>query len=250
MVSHLCRPRLRQRRGRLGFQQDAIDDGLDGVVLAPVEGHGLGKVAHLAVDAGAEALLVELIEHFLELALAAADHGRHHRDALAGSQLQDALHDLLRRLPGDGPSAVRAVGRAHRGVQQAQIVVDLGDRAHGRSRAAAGGLLLDRDGRAQAFDGVHVGPLDLVEELACVRRQRLHVPPLALGINGVEGQGTLARAGQSRDHRQRIAGNADVDILEIVLARPAYRNVRDGHFGKRGKEPRDITLGSYAVFTL
>ena len=61
------------------LEHDAVDDGFDGVVLALLERDGLGEVAHLAVDAGAEALLVEGFEQFLELALAAADDGRDRR---------------------------------------------------------------------------------------------------------------------------------------------------------------------------
>jgi hypothetical protein len=107
---------------------------------------GLGEVAHFAVDAGAEALLVELIEQVFELAFAAADDGGHDGDALAHAELEDALDDLFGGLAGDGAAAVGAVGRADRGVEQAQVVVDLGDGADGGAGAAAGGFLLDGDG--------------------------------------------------------------------------------------------------------
>ncbi len=89
----------RWRRGRTrvlgGLQQDPVDDGFDGVVLALIEGRGLGHVDQLAVDAGAEALLVELVEQILELAFAAADNGGHDRDALAGAHLENSLDDLF-----------------------------------------------------------------------------------------------------------------------------------------------------------
>ena len=121
------------------------------------------------------------------------------------------------------------MGRAHRGVEQAQVVVDLGDGSDGGAGAAAGGLLLDGDGRAKALDRVHVGPLDLIEELAGIGGERLDVAALSLGIDGVEGKRTLARAGEPGDHRERIAGNAHIDIAQVVLARPAHRDVSDGH---------------------
>ena len=120
-------------------------------------------------------------------------------------------------------------GRAHRGVEQAQVVVDLGDGADGGTRAAAGGLLLDGDGRAEAFDGVHVGPFDLVEKLARVGRKRFDVAPLALGIDGVEGERALAGAGETGDDGQRVAWDAHIDVAQIVLARPAHRDVSNGH---------------------
>jgi hypothetical protein len=43
----------------------------------------LGEVVDFAIDAGAEALLVELVEEIFELALAAAHDGRHDGDAFA-----------------------------------------------------------------------------------------------------------------------------------------------------------------------
>ena len=46
--------------GRL--QQDAVDDGFYGVVLALVERGRLGEIYDLAVDAGTKALLIKLIQ--------------------------------------------------------------------------------------------------------------------------------------------------------------------------------------------
>ncbi len=85
-AAHLCRRwNCRHGRSNVGFQQDAVDDGFDGVVLALVEEHGLGKVADLAVDAGAKSLLINLIQQILKLSLAASHNGRHDRDALAAA---------------------------------------------------------------------------------------------------------------------------------------------------------------------
>ena len=78
-----------------GFEDDAVDDGFDGVVLALFEAHALGEFDHLAVDAGAEALLVERFELFAELALAAADDGSVDGDALAGGEAGDAFYNLF-----------------------------------------------------------------------------------------------------------------------------------------------------------
>src|SRR5208282_4554772 len=115
---------------------------------------------------------------------------------------------LLRGLAGYRPAAVGAVGCAYGGVEQAQVVVDFGDGADGGAGAAAGGLLLDGDSGAEAFNGVHVGPLDLVEELAGIGGEGLNVAALTLGINRIESKRTLARAGQSGDHSKGVAGNA------------------------------------------
>src|SRR5262249_2278177 len=80
-------------------------------------------------------------------------------------------------------------------------------------------LLLDRDRGGEPVDRVAIGLLHPLEELARVRRQRLDVSTLALGIEGVEGERRLARARQAREHDQPLARDVDVDALQIVGAR-------------------------------
>ena len=183
------------------LEDDAVDDGFDGVVLALLEAHAFGELGDLAVDARAKALLVERFELFAELALAAADDGGVDGDAFAGSEGDDAFDDLVGGLAGDGAAAVGAVRLADARVEEAQVVVDLGDGADGGAWAARGGLLLDGDSRREAVDGVDVGALHLVEELAGVGRERLDVAALAFGVDGVEGERGLSRAGEAGDHR-------------------------------------------------
>ena len=117
--------------------------------------------------------------------------------------------------------AVRAVRDADARVEQPQVVVDLGDRADGRARVARRRLLVDRDRRRQALDEVDVGLVHLAEELPGVRRQRLDVAALALGVDRVERQRRLARARQTGEHDQLVAREHEVDVAEVVLARPA-----------------------------
>ncbi len=64
----------------------------------------------LAVDArSCVALLCQLVEEAFVLALATTDDGREHLEASAVLELEDAVDDLLRRLPGDLFAAVRTV---------------------------------------------------------------------------------------------------------------------------------------------
>ena len=176
----------------------------------------------LAVDPGPrEALGLELPEQLDVLALAAADDRGEHLEPRALLERQDAVDDLLRGLPLDRRAAGRAVRPAGAGVEQAEVVVDLGDRADGGAGVLGGGLLVDRDRRRQALDEVDVGLVHLAEELAGVRRQRLDVPALALGEDRVERQGRLARPGEPREDDQGVAGQVEGDVLEVVLARAA-----------------------------
>src|SRR5205807_8260813 len=95
-------------------------------------------------------------EDLAVLSLAPLHHWRgDHQPGLLGER-QHLVGDLLDRLPADLATAVRTVGVTNARVQQAKVVVDLGDRAHRRPRVATGPLLIDADGRAQTLDVVDV----------------------------------------------------------------------------------------------
>ena len=163
----------------------------------------------LAVDLHAqEALGAQLLERLAVLALAPAHDRREDHEARALLELHDLVDDLLGRLAGDRLAAVVAVRLADARPQQAQVVVDLGDRADRRPRVARRRLLVDRDRRRQALDRVDVRLVHLAEELARVGAQRLDVAALALGVDRVERERRLARARQAGDDHQRVAREA------------------------------------------
>ena len=138
---------------------------------------------------------------------------------MPSSIVEHLVDDLLRRLPRDLLATHRAVRRARPGVQQTQVVVNLGDGADRRPRVAVGRLLVDRHRRRQTFDEVDVGLVHLAEELARVRRQRLDVTALALGEDRVERQLDLPEPGQPGEHDQAVAGQIEIDPSQIVLTR-------------------------------
>ena len=205
-----------------GAAHQPVDDHLDGVVL--VAGEAIpafrAEVDELAVDPGpGEALLGQLAQQTLVLALAPAHDGREHLEARALLELEHAVDDLLGRLAGDDPAAVRAVRHPDARVEQAEVVVDLGDGADRAARVARRRLLVDRDRRRQALDEVDVGLVHLPEELAGVRGERLDVAALALGVDGVERERRLARAREAGEHDQLVARQFEVDVAEVVLPR-------------------------------
>ena len=105
------------------------------------------------------------------------------------------------------------------------MVGDLGDRADGAARALADALLLDRDGGREAFDRLDLGAGELVEELARVAREALDITSLALGVERVEGEARLAGAGGARDDDEAVAGDRDVDVLQVVRAGAVDRDL-------------------------
>ena len=146
-----------------------------------------------------------------------------------GRQRQDAADDLLAGLGRDRPAALRAVPAADPGVEHAQEVVNLGDRADGRPRIVAGRLLRDRDRRAQAADVVDLGLGHLAQKLPGEGGQTLDVPPLPLGIERVERQRALARAGDAGQADELVARQSHVDAAEVVLAGALDDDIGSGH---------------------
>ena len=148
-------------------------------------------------------------------------------------------------LANEGLAGFGRVLGAGLGVEQAEEVVDLGDRGHGRLAAAAGNALLDGDGRRQPGDAVDVRALHLLDELPGVGGHAVEEPPLALGEQDVEGEGGFAGAGQAGDDDELIARYLEVDVLQVVLAGAAnFYEVRRRGDRKKGRGGDSSTGGS------
>ena len=198
---------------------EAVDDHVDRVLDLLFESRRLRERDDLAVDHGAAVpLRPQLGEEVDELALAGPHHRREDLEACPVGQLEEPIDDLLRTLPGDRLAAHGAMRPPHPGVEEAQVVVDLGDRADRRARVAVRRLLVDGDRRRQTLDEVDVGLVHLPEELPGVGGQGLHVAPLALGEDRVEGERGLARSREAGEDHERVPGDVDMDVLEVVLA--------------------------------
>jgi hypothetical protein len=158
--------RLRQALLGLGPDLEAVDHDVDVVLELAVELRRFLELEHLVVDARAhEALRAHLLEHLDVLALAAAHHRRQQHPGRLRGQGQHLVHHLRHALRFQRDTVVRAARHADAREQQAQVIVDLGDGADGRARVVRGGFLLDRNGRRQALDRVHVGLLHHRQEL-------------------------------------------------------------------------------------
>jgi len=221
---------------QVGTHLETVDHDLDGVLLLLVQLGQVVEFVELAVDPRAdEALGAHFLEHREVLALALANDRReqHQLGALGHRQyLIDHLADGL-RLQRD--VVVRAARRTDAGIEQAQVVVDLGDGADGGARIVRGGLLLDGDRRGQPFDGVHVGLFHHREELPGVGGERLHIAALPLCVERVEGQGRFSGAGQAGDHDEFVAGEGEVDVLQVVGTSPTDQDLVQNSLAWRAK---------------
>ena len=201
----------------------AVDHHVDRVLQVLLQARRGIEVVHRAVDAHPrKALRAQLFEKVRLLALASGNHRGEHHQATVLRQLRQLVDHLRHRLRLERKAMVRAIGRAGARVEQAQVVVDLGHGADGRARVVARALLLDGDRRRKSLDQVDVRLRHQLEELARVGRQALHVAPLAFGVQRVERERALARAGEAGNHHQAIARQLDIQVLEIVGARAAH----------------------------
>ena len=183
------------------------------------------EIGNDAVYPGAnETVGDQFAEDVLVLALAIGHDRRQQHDAATLGQSGHLVDHLADGLGVECGAVLGAARLAHTGEEQAQIVVDLGDRADGGARVVGCRLLFDGNGWRKPFDVIDIGFLHHREKLAGVSRQRLHVAPLPLGIERVECQRRLSGTGQSRDHDQPVARNVEVDVLQIVRTRAAHLN--------------------------
>ena len=186
----------------LRLDHQPVHHDLDVVFFVFVQLDLLVQVIKAAVgpDAG-KAAPAGVFKDLLIFALPPPDHRRENGDAGALGQGHQLVDDLIHRLLADLPAALGAVGNADPRPEQAEIVVDLRNGAHSGAGVFGGGLLVDGDGGGETLDGVHIGLLHLAEKHPGIAGERLHIPPLALGIDGVEGKAALAGAGDAGDHR-------------------------------------------------
>ena len=119
----------------------------------------------------------------------------------------------------DGDVAGGAELRAELHVEQAQEVIDLGERGHRALAAAAAGALLDGHRGRDAVDRIHVRARRGLHELARVGVQRFEIAALAFVEDDVERQRGFARARHAGDDRERFARNRDVDVAQVMFAR-------------------------------
>ncbi len=230
--------RVGEARAQPVSHHEPVDDDRDRMPHLLVEVDRLLEQAVLAIDLHArEAVGAELLEQILVLALAGADDRRVDREPGALRERQHLLDDLLGRLARDLAPARGAVRAADACVEQAQVVVDLGDGANGRARVAGGRLLVDRDGRREPLDRVDVRLVHLAQELARVGRERLDVAALALGVERVEGQARFPGARKTGDDDQPLARQLDGDVAEVVLPRTSDDDGVPPHMVNASRRP-------------
>ena len=177
--------RIREPRPALGRHGEAVDDHQELVRLRDVGARRqLLEMRERALDHHAqESLRAEILHDHLVCDEVAQPEREGDRESRALGKRKHLIGDGLHRVALHLAPAHRAKRVAHPRPEEPQEVVDLGGGAHGGARRLGGIRLLDRDGGGEPVDEVDGGLLHALEELPCVRRQRLHVSPLPLGVD-------------------------------------------------------------------
>ena len=199
----------------------------------------------LTIDTHAgKAISAGLQEDILELTLAVAGDRREDEPLATGCLREDLIDNLFRGLRADASTTFGTVGLTDPGVQDAQVVVDLGDGANGRPRILGCRLLFNGNGRRETDDCVNGRFLLVSQELARVAGEAFDVASLPLGVQGVEGERRLARTGDAGEDHQGIARDGDRDVLEIMFARTLDEDVVWTH--QRSPSPARSARTTYA----
>src|SRR5262249_4255988 len=90
---------------------------------------------------------------------------------------------------------------------------------------------------------VDVGLRHLCDEPLGVAGERLHVPPLAFRVDGVEREARLARTREAGDDDEAVARNLERDVLEIVHARALNGDGRAGRSLQAGRSGETVCVG-------
>jgi len=157
--------------------------------------------------------------------LGAQEGGQQH-GALARRLAEELRHALIERAARHHAAVLRAMLAAPERPEQPGVVRHLGRGGDGAAGRVAAGSLLDGEHGGQAMDEIHVGPVELIEDLAGLRGEALHVFAVALGIERIEGERGLAGAAGAGEDDQAAAREAHLEIAEIVLPGALDVNVR------------------------
>ena len=196
----------------------AVHNQLNIVGLIAVQLHIVGQLADFTIDPYTqEPFLCHLGEKFAIMALARLYQRGKDDNVLAVVVLVDKLQDVLLGVFHHALAAHMRVGDSHAGIKQADKIVYLGHRAHGRAWVLVGGLLLDGDDWTESVDAVHIGSFNIADKAPCIGRECFHIAALPFGMYGVESQARLAAAAEAGEDNKLVARNIDIDILQVML---------------------------------
>ena len=137
-------------------------------------------------------------------------------DTEAGRALAVGMGRIERgRLPGSRSFVGIGGERRDSREEEPQRVSSADQGSDGRLRVGVRALLIDREARAEAGDGIDVGAIVGDQELADVGRQPFQVPLLAQRMDRVDRQRALPASGHAGEGDQRALRDPDIEVLQV-----------------------------------
>ena len=143
--------------------------------------------------------------------------------------LHRAGHDLLAGQRRQRPIALRAMPGADPGEQDAEVVVDLGDRADGRPRVAAARSSAGSRSRARARRSCPPRAWASAPGTGGHRTRGSRRTASAPRRTGCRTRATLARPADAREADELAARQFERHVPQVMLARASDHDVRRGH---------------------
>src|SRR5215510_4542147 len=152
------------------------NDNLNVVLFEAGETHTWCNGSHFVIDTClGEAELTGAGQDVLVKSLAPAHHRRQKGNALPAKVGADAVKNLTAALHRQGLSTIDAVLHASFGVQQAQVMRNLGYRSDSRIAATTAHALFYRHRRRDAGQQINIGPGHNLDKLARIGGQTVNV---------------------------------------------------------------------------
>ncbi len=146
---------------------DFVNQKVDAVLLGLLEEDIRLELSELTIHADAQKTLPpQPVEQAQVFSSSSFDKRGQDHHLLSRLGLRDSFQDLLRSLRADPPTAARTVGDSHTGKKEPQKIKHLCHRSDSRTRVRRDCPLIDRNGRREAFDGLHFRLFHLFDILA------------------------------------------------------------------------------------
>ena len=167
--------------------------------------------AHLGVSPPSE-----LFEKFLVMTFTSPDKRGEEIAFLPGIAVHYEGYYLFVRIPCHFLSRSGRISLGCLGVQKSQKIIYFRYCPHCRTGIVAGGFLFYGNDGAQPGDALHFRLFQYAHELFGVGRQGIHIPSLALCVDGVECQGRFPAAAQSRYDHELVSWYRQRNVFKVM----------------------------------
>jgi len=202
-----------------------IHHGFNCVDFVAIQRYFILQAHHLPIHPHADKPgFADFLKDSLVSPLAPTDNGSKDQQPCTIREVKQQVHNFLCRLFDHLTPADRAVGNAHPGKQEAQVIINLGYRANRGAWVVRSTFLVNGNCRRQTINVIHIRFFHLSQELAGIRREGFNISTLPFGKDGIKCQRAFARTRETGNDNQLVPWDFHGDVFQIMGTRPDYTN--------------------------